>query len=139
MADEIKDMKAGLKTRFEAVTGIKHVYTYPPDSINEEPAAVILLDSINNQRLIGGSTVEADFRVSVFVSSGDPQQSIDQLDSFASPLGTASVEVALKADTTLAGSADYAVLRVTNNQRRVAVGNGDFFVVDFLVRAIKAA
>lgn len=136
MANELKNARAGLKTRLETISALKRVYDYAPETVSEDPAAVIMLDGTDNKRLVGGSTFTADFRVTVYVHAGRVSEAMTDLDDMASPLGAKSLEAAVDADPTWDSKVDYGILLRTERQRRLeAPGGQDYFAQDWIFRA----
>ena len=99
MANEIKDAKDGLVTRLSTIAGLK-VLDYPPGTINEFPAAVVLFESRDPIQTLGGSTFTGKIKAVLLVSSSDTKQAYDKLDQFLDPLGTNSIEAAVDGDNT---------------------------------------
>ena len=136
MADEIKDAKDGLVARLATISGLR-VLDYPPDSVNEFPVAVVLFESRDAMKTLGGSTFEGRITAVVLVSSAATQEAYDTLDEFMAPLGTSSVEAAVDGDNTWGGNVDDGRMVSIDSIGRRKLWGGHFVAADFHFRFVK--
>ncbi len=138
MADELKNIKDGLQTALQTITGLR-VFDQSVESVNEFPAAVILNDPIDYEVQLGGDTFSGELRVLLLVAQADALGAWEALDSYLAPLGTSSIKAAIKADPTLGGKVDWAKLRRAENIRMREMWGGVYVGADFLVQYLKQA
>lgn len=130
MADEIKNAKDGLASLLTGITGLA-VLDFPPGSVNQFPAALVLFESRNAREAIGGSGFTGRIKVVLLVSSADNQQAYDTLDGYMDPLGPTSLEAAVDADNTWGGSVDDGRLISVDNIGLRKLWGGAYVGADF--------
>lgn len=140
MADEIKNLRTGIKTRLETITGLR-VYTQPPESVQQFPAAVVLLERTTYHQPFQVKDFNATFRIILLVNKADDTQALDELDKYLTVLGPESVPNAIRGDTTLGGNATWAELRASENVgvRTIEGGTARYIGADFLIETFKRA
>jgi hypothetical protein len=136
MADEIKDIKDGLATLLNTITGLR-VFDYPVDSVSSFPTAIILLESRNPITTLGGSSFTGKMKVTLLVSSGNTRNAYDSLDRYIDPLGTRSIEAAVDADNTWDGSVDDGRLVSVDNVGQRKLWGGAYVGADFHFAFVK--
>ena len=108
MADELKDLKDGLKTRLETISGLR-VYDQPPSSPNEFPCAVIVTGDVDYQLAFAGNTFGVELLVHILLAqAAQPLKAWEDLDNYLNPVGTKSIRATVEGDQTLGGAADWA-------------------------------
>jgi len=109
MAGLFTSVADGIKTRLETISGLR-VYEFPPDAINEYPAAVINRSSEAGYLVTYTAIVEVEQKVTVYVKSADAEERMESLESFLAPTGSSSVKAAIDGDNTLGSVVDWCVL-----------------------------
>ncbi len=137
MADELKNAKDGLSTLLATINGLK-VLDYPADSINEFPAAVVLIESRDAMETLGGSTFGGKIKVVALVSSANTQEAYDTLDGLMDPLGATSIEAAVDADPTWGGNVDDGRLVSIDNIGQRRLWGGLYVAADLHLRFTKS-
>ena len=94
MVDEINNAKDGLSALLATIPGLR-VLDYPADSVNELPAAMVLVESRDAAGALGGGAFTGSIKVVLLVSSANTRQAYDTLNRFIDPLGPRSVEAAV--------------------------------------------
>lgn len=136
MANEIGDAKDGLATVLSTISGLR-VLDYPAASVNELPAAVVVFESRDAMRTIGGSSFAGKLKVVLLVSSADTKQAYDDLDGFIDPLGASSVEAAIDADNTWSSKVDDGRLVSIDNVGHRKLYGATYLAADFHLRFLK--
>ena len=137
MTDELKNAKDGLATLLSTISGLK-VLDYPADSINEFPAAVVLIESRDALETLGGSTFGGKIKVVDLVSSANTQEAYDTLDGLMDPMGASSIEAAVDADTTWGGNVDDGRLVSIDNVGQRKLWGGLYVAADLNLRFTKS-
>ena len=137
MSDEIKNAKDGLSSLLSGIAGLT-VVDYPPGSINQFPAAIVLFESRNAKEAIGGSSFTGRVKVILLVSSADTQQAYDTLDGFMDPLGATSLEAVVDGDNTWGGNVDDGRLASVDNIGLRKLWGGGYVGADFHFNFIKS-
>ena len=136
MANELRDAKDGLAARLSTITGLR-VLDYPAESVSEFPAAIVLFESRDTARALGGSSFGGKIKVVLLVSSANTQQAYDTLDQFMDPLGSSSIEAAVDGDNTWGGKVDDGRLVSIDNVGQRKLWGGTYVAADFHVGFIK--
>jgi len=110
MASTIAQLRAGLVTRLQTISGLQ-VYGAEPGQITP-PAAVVVTPSIDYHRSFNSSTAlkAYQFRVMVMVAQGLIDEAAHSLDTYADPGSATSVRTAIEADPTLGGVAESLIV-----------------------------
>ncbi len=137
MADELKNTKDGLATLLSTISGLR-VLDYPADSMNEFPAAVVLIESRDAMETLGGSTFSGKIKVVALVSSANTREAYDTLDGLMDPLGTGSIEAAVDADPTWGANVDDGRLVSIDNIGQRKLWGGVYVGADFHLRFTKS-
>ena len=135
MADELKNIRAGLSSLLSGIAGLK-VLDYPADSVHEFPAAVVLFEAREAIETVGNTTTGL-INLVVLVSSADTQDAYDALDRFMDPRGQDSIEGALDADRTWGGNVDDGGLLSIDNVGRRNLWGGSYIAADFHIQFVK--
>ena len=133
------DIMDGLKTVLEAnVPGLR-VYDYPPDSIQQFPAAALVAEPLDLAVAFKGNTFTASVRVVFLLTSGDDAKGAHSLYDFFDPIQTnKSLVAAVRADRTLNGKVDDAdAMRIENIGRRELWG-GWYWGFDMIIEFVKS-
>ena len=109
-AESLTDIRDGLKTRLETISGLR-VYSSQMDSIQNFPCAVLILDRLDYVITVEGFSFEGTWRVLVLVDAAIRQDAYELMDDYLDPSGARSVEAAVYGDSTLGGYADGVVVR----------------------------
>ena len=86
----VGDIKSGLKTRLETISGVR-VYANPHDAINQFPSAVIFVDSIEYPITFAGTASAGTLRVVFLSDSAVTEQAVRDLDKYLHPSNGSSV------------------------------------------------
>lgn len=137
MSNEIFDMKQGIKTRLESISGLRAI-TYEPEDWSDFPVAIIRLDSRGALRPgVSGSRFEAEFVATVMAGGAKRREAYAALDAYIASDGEMSVEAALDGDPTLGGAVERARLVGVDSVRIVRMGSGRYVGADFRIRVEK--
>ena len=138
MASEIANAKNGLLTRLATISAIRATFDYPPDGLNEFPAAVVRFTGRDvGQQGMGAGTFVGAFTMTLLVSSAATQQAFDELDAYMEPAGTNSIEVAINGDNTWDSSVDDGRLENITSVGFREIGGGRYVAADFEFSCIK--
>lgn len=105
----ISDVRAGLKTRLDTITGL-NAYALVPMTPNV-PAAIVEPRGIDFDASTARGSDMAQFDVVVLVAESITELAQTQLDLYLAGSGAQSVKAAIEAEPTLGGAADWT--RVT--------------------------
>ena len=136
MVDEINNAKDGLSALLAAIPGLR-VLDYPADSVNELPAAMVLVESRDAAGALGGGAFTGRIKVVLLVSSANIRQAYDTLNRFIDPLGPQSVETAVDADNTWGGAVDDGRLLSVDNIGPRKLAGVSCVGADFHLRFVK--
>lgn len=134
------DIFGGIKNKLEAnVTNLK-VMEHPPESVNHFPAVLITPEPMDPTIAFGGNSFEADFRLTVLVSSADSPSGWTQLFDMIDPTtANRSIIKALKDNKTLNGKVDDSMVSMVENiGRRQWFGGGFYFGFDVVLKVVKS-
>ena len=123
------------------ITGLV-AYDYPPDSIANFPAAVVIPETLDPRLCIGGNSYTARVRVVMLTASGDDARGFRDMYRYLAPTGAnISFKAALAVDRTLGAKCDDCQVVAYENVGRRLVG-GDtgpsYYGFDALVDIIKS-
>lgn len=134
MANEIKTALDALETALRNIPGIRVVQDGAADGWSDFPLAEVRLASRDAAKIgFGGSSFEGEIVITVAVAG---ERAADLI-PFIEPLGAASVEAAIDADSTLNGAVDYARLVEVSGVGVRQVGGRRRMAADFRVRFVK--
>jgi hypothetical protein len=110
MATTIAQIRAGLVTRLQTITGL-NTYSAEPGTITP-PAAVVVTPTIDFHRSFNSDLAlkSYTFRIMVLVAQGLLDQAAHTLDTFADPGSATSVRAAIEGDQTLGGVAESLIV-----------------------------
>ena len=109
-AQSLTDIRDGLKTRLETISGLR-VYSSQMDSIQNFPCAVLILDRLDYVIAVEGFSFQGAWRVLVLVDAAIRQDAYELMDEYLDPSGSRSIEAAVYGDSTLGGYVDGVVVR----------------------------
>ena len=105
----ITEIRAGLKTRLENISGL-HVYSRWPNTL-VIPAVIIKRASGGQPHTTFASNGSFRFEIKVGVSlAGGGERAQDAIDGYIDHSGANSVKAAIEGDETLGGKAEYLLL-----------------------------
>lgn len=109
----IAQIRAGLKTRLETITGLQ-VFDYRPGTISP-PTAIVARQNTQYNRTFDGADDKL-MAITVYVQFGNDRSAEDNLDAFLDDSGSSSIVAAVHADQTLGGIVQYTnVASVSDN------------------------
>lgn len=124
-----------------AITSPKkvHVYSFPPDSIQELPAVVLQPMDFDPRLMIGGNSFQAQIRATLLLAKADGQEAFEQLYEHIDPTAASAAFIkAIKDSPTLGGNVDDAgVIGIANIGRR-EIGGGWYVGCDYIVEVVKS-
>ena len=132
MAVSIADLRNGLATNLQTITGLRVTSTVP-DQVNP-PIAIISLDKINYQRSFARGLTEYLFKITVIVSRQSERNAQNKLDQYVASDGTYSVLNALETDRTLGGKAADSTMVSLNAYGSVVIGETNYLSAEFSVQ-----
>lgn len=114
MAGEITNIRNGLQTRLETISGLQ-VYDHEPDAAAVTPAASIaFVGWTPNETFAGASAPTGDrtyrFVITVRLSGAVPEEQWQALDDYINPTGTNSILAAIDGDATLGSLVEWTVI-----------------------------
>lgn len=123
---EIGDIKDGLKTRLETISGLQ-VFDYVPEGTLALPSATIAF--VRRERATLGRDYRYRFLIILRLGGANAQEQWDDLDNYLSPTGTKSIQAAIAGGPTLAGVADLAEVPDSGMEmvERTQTPNGWFY------------
>jgi len=113
MAGEITNIRNGLQTRLETISGLQ-VYDHEPDGNTLTPTASIAFvgwtpnETFGATRPAGSATYH--FMITVRLSGLVPEEMWQVLDDYINPTGANSILAAIDGDATLGAVVDYTVV-----------------------------
>tara|TARA_R110000787_G_scaffold135015_2_gene247346 strand:- start:1487 stop:1909 length:423 start_codon:yes stop_codon:yes gene_type:complete len=132
------DIAAGIATTLRGNVTELLAFDFPPDSVNQFPAAVVIPEPIDTEIVIQGNTINPTFRIVFLVGSADAAEGFRALYDHIDPVEAGkSLLAAVRADRTMNGSVDDSdLIRIENIGRRELWG-GFYFAFDGLLDVIK--
>ena len=134
----VTDIKNGLKTRLETITGIR-VHNQPVDSVQELPACIILTEQIGYPLAFGGNAMEGQLRIVFLVDSAVKEQAVRDLDKYLHPGNGSAVVRAIYGDDSLGTTVDQIVSVSAENIGVRRLNDGDAIGADFVVRWVRSS
>jgi hypothetical protein len=132
MAVSIADLRNGLATNLQTITGLR-VTSMVPDQVNP-PIAIISLDKINYQRAFARGLTEYLFKITVIVSRQSERNAQQKLDQYVASDGTYSVLEALETDRSLGGKAADSTMVSLDAYGSVVIGETTYLSAEFSVQ-----
>lgn len=132
MAVSIADLRNGLATNLQTITGLRVTSTVP-DQVNP-PIAIISLDKINYQRAFARGLTEYLFKITVIVSRQSERNAQQNLDQYVASDGTYSVLNALETDRSLGGKAADSTMVSLDAYGSVVIGETTYLSAEFSVQ-----
>lgn len=126
----IAQIRAGLKTRLETITGLQ-VYDYRPGTISP-PTAIVARQSTQYDVTFDGAD-DHTMGVQVYVAFSNDRAAEDNLDAYLNESGTTSVVAAIHADSTLGGVVDFCRVSQVVDNGLVTIGGVDYLGATFTV------
>ena len=103
LKDIVKNAGTAVSTR---VTGAQ-VYDFPPDSINQFPAIIVLLEAWDPSPVFAGSAYEGTLRIICLTQRSDAREAWLRIYDYMDPVGSGtSVIAALRADPKFGSAVD---------------------------------
>ena len=132
MPATISQVKDGLKTRIETISGLR-AFDYQPDQVNP-PFAFPTLDTITyHQTGMASGGVVMNFTVTLVVNRASERTAQDELDKYMSFSGAQSLRAAIEADRTLGGVCDDLIVTNAENLTNIDANDTLYLAVDFKV------
>lgn len=122
---------AEVRLALAAACGIRAT-AYITDSVNT-PVAVVSLNEVNYDVVMGRGADEWAYTVTVYTSRTNETQAQKYLDDLREPTGDTSLKTLIEADTALAALIDYVVVRTASPVRAQQVGPTQYLLVEFTV------
>ena len=134
----IKRIIDGMAVQLNTVRGLR-VYKYPPDSIQELPAAIIRDNSATNQSAMAEYRSTSPrgvyhLEVLVLVNMADEQEAYEELEKYISPDSPSSIKVLME-DTVVPGVRSTECVKA-EPRRRHRIGRSDLWGCAFWIRSI---
>ncbi len=136
MTGAIADARQGLAKTLAALPGLR-VLDYPPASISDLPAAVVLFEGRDAGLTLGGTSFAGRMKAVLAVASASADEAYRTLEEFMEPSGTSSVQAAVDADATWGGKVDDGRLVSVDNVGSRRVWGGTYMAADFHFRFVK--
>ena len=129
----IEAIGSGIKTRLATITSLRRVYALNelPESINEFPCAVVMHTGTQYGVTMGGACDQHDFTVKVFVTNQDQPSAFNRILDYLTRTGSDSVVAAIRADTTLNGSASDVTVMSNAGQGVITWGGTQYLGTEF--------
>lgn len=132
------DALDGLKTVLQANIPGLHVYQHPPDAINELPAVVAIVESVDPELAFAGNSIEADIRLVCLYASALSDEAFGLVYDAIDPTNTnTSIIKAIRTDSTLDGKVDSSRIVAIENIGRREINAGWYAGFDVVIRIIK--
>jgi hypothetical protein len=132
MPATISQVKDGLKTRIETISGLR-AFDYQPDQVNP-PFAFPTLDTITyHQTGMASGGVVMNFTITLVVNRAVERTAQDALDQYMSFSGAQSLRAAIEADRTLGGVCDDLIVTNAENLTNIDANDTLYLAVDFKV------
>ena len=138
MATNIRDVVRGAGSAITSRVSNCQSYDYPPDSINQFPAVVPLVDSLDMSMAMGGNSFEGTLRIICFVERAEVRDAWLRMYEMMDTTGSGtSIIAALKADATLGTSVDASFIAAVQNVGAKPVGEHLYIGFDVLVPFVR--
>jgi hypothetical protein len=119
------------------IDGLK-VYTYPPDAMNQFPAAVILPSDVDPRIALQGNCFTTTIRVTFLVAGALTEEAFATIYDMIDPVDHRSVIQAIRNDRELNGAVDDADVTSVERVGVRTIGAGFFAGFDILVDVVKS-
>ena len=107
MAVNIRDIVRGAGSAITSRVTAAQSYDYPPDSVNQFPAIIPLIDSFDPSMVMASNSVEGTLRIICLVERAEVREAYLRLYEMMDTTGSGtSIIAALRADPTLGTSVD---------------------------------
>ncbi len=128
------DALAGLRDQLaNNITNLK-AFDYPPDSVNQFPAAIVMPSEIDYEIAFAGNTFTTNVSVWLLVASGDDAIGFRRLYDHLDPTAASqSIKAAIEADRTLGGNVDTSRLAMARNIGAPEYFGGRYFAAEFVI------
>ena len=134
MATNIRSIIIGAGSAISNRVSNSQVYDYPPDSVNQFPAIIPMVDNLDMAMVMGGNSFQGTLRIVCLVERADVREAwlrmYDMMDTTGS--GT-SIIAALKADATLNASVDSSYIAGVQNIGAKEVGGHVYIGFDVML------
>jgi hypothetical protein len=113
-------------------------YDYPPDSINQFPAVIPLVENFDPSMVIASNSIEGTLRIICVVERAEVREAWLRLYELMDSTGSGtSVIAALKADPTLTTSVDSSFVARVENIGGKQINNQQYIGFDVLVPFVR--
>ena len=138
MATNIRAIVIGVGSAIGTRVTNSQVYDYPPDSVNQFPAIIPTLESMDMSMVQAGNAFEGTLRIICLVEKAETREAwlrmYDMMDTTGS--GT-SVLAAIKADPTFGTSVDSSFIAGVQNIGAKTVGDHQYIGFDVMVPFVR--
>ena len=138
MATNITDIITGVGSAIRARVTNSQSYRFPPDSVNQFPAVIPMVESLDMAMVQGGNSFEGTLRIVCLVERAQEEAAwlrmYEMLDTTGS--GT-SIIAALKADATLNASVDSSFIAGVQNIGEKTVGGHLYIGFDVILPFVR--
>ena len=131
----IADIRNGLKTRLETITGLR-AYATIPDQFAPPAAIVGMPTMVTYNKVFGGATHTLSYPVRILVGKATDRSAQERMEAYIDSTGSSSIRAAIEGDTSLGGAAN--VVRVLSAQGLGVydMGGVSYLGCDFTVEVV---
>ena len=138
MATNIRDIVRGAGSAISSRVTNMQRYDYPPDSINQFPAVIPLVENFDPSMVIASNSIEGTLRIICVVERAEVREAWLRLYELMDSTGSGtSVIAALKADPTLTTSVDSSFVARVENIGGKQINNQQYVGFDVLVPFVR--
>jgi hypothetical protein len=134
MATNIRSIVIAAGTTIGSRVSNSQIYQYPPDSVNQFPAIIPIVESLDMAMVVRGNSFQGTLRIICLVERAEAKEAwlrmYDMMDTTGS--GT-SVIAALKADPTLGTSVDSSFIASVQNIGAKSIGEHLYIGFDVIL------
>ena len=138
MAVNIRNIIIGAGSAIQNRVSNSKAYDYPPDSVNQFPAIIPMVESLDMAMVAGGNSFQGTLRIVCLVERAEVREAwlrmYDMMDTTGS--GT-SIIAALKADATLDASVDSSSIAGLQNVGAKDVGGHVYIGFDVMLTFVR--
>jgi hypothetical protein len=127
----ITNLRSGIKTNLQTITGLRVADTIP-DQINP-PIALVELQTVDFDKAMHHGTTAYNFRVVVLVARQSERSGQNKLDAYVASTGSASVKLAIESDRTLSVAAFDCFCQGVTSYGVTSVGEVNYLSAEFQV------
>lgn len=138
MATNLRDIIIGAGSAVQNRVSNSKAYDFPPDSVNQFPAIIPMVESLDVAMVAGGNSFQGTLRILCLVERAEVREAwlrmYDMMDTTGS--GT-SVIAALKADSTLNASVDSSFVAAIQNVGAKTIGDHAYIGFDVMLPFVR--